>query len=297
MDVSRVPVGGEPRALALDGRPGQARQVYVALAGGQLAVVGLDRGTVDKRIDLEGEPQALALGPEAGTLYVSLDTGEVVRVDAAQGKVIARAGGLGRAAGLAFDPPTGRLLVADAQAGAIVGFSRDLSARVAAYSLEELPDQLLLDAAQRRLVVTFPGARRVMTLNADTLRPVAMAELSPGGPLVQAALDAVRGRVIVLRVLAPDYRGISVLGTGDLAPQALIAGSPAWPLARASALAILPDGRLVVAERSDLYWISPDEAKVVGRVHLSEPLNQGGLSADPASGRILGADSDSIAVY
>jgi uncharacterized repeat protein (TIGR01451 family) len=295
--VSRVPVGGEPRALALDGRLGQAYQVYVALAGGQLAVVSLDAQTVSRRIDLGGEPQALGLGPEAGTLYVSLDRGEVVRVDAVQGKVTARAGGLGRAAGLAFDPPTGRLLVADAQAGAIVGFSRDLSARTATRSLEELPDQLLLDATGRRLVVTFPGARRVTTLNADTLRPAATVELSPGGPLVQAALDAAQGRVVVLRALAPDYRGISVLHAGDLAPQALIAGSPAWPLAQAAALAALPDGRLVVAEGSDLYWVSPDKFEVVGRVHLSEPLSQGGLSADPASGRLVGADSDSIAVY
>jgi len=294
MGVSRVPVGGQPRALALDGRLGRAYRVYVALAGGQLAVISPDTGMVDKRIELGGEPHALALGPEAGALYVSLDTGEVVRVDAVHGKVTARAGGLGRAAGLAFDPPTGRLLVADAQVGAIVGFSRDLSARVAAHALEELPDQLLLDAAGRRLVVTLPGARRVVALNADTLQPVAAIELSPGGPLVQAALDATRGRVVVLRVLAPDYRGISVLRAGGLAPQALIAGSPAWPLARAAALAVLPDGRLVVAEGSELYWLSPDKAEVVGRVHLSEPLSQGGLSADPVSGRMAGIDSNGV---
>jgi hypothetical protein len=290
--VSHIPLGGEPRALAL------AHQVYVALAGGRLAVVSLDRQTVDRYIDLGGEPQALTLGPEADTLYASLDTGEVVRVDGIQGKVTTRAGGLGRAAGLAFDPPTGRLLVSDAQAGAIVGFNPDLSARVATYSLEDLPDQLLLDAAGRRLVVTMPGARRVVALDADTLQPVAAVELSPGGPLVQAALDAARGRVIVLRALAPDYRGISVLRTGDLAPLALIAGSPAWPLARAAALAALPDGRLVVVEGNDLYWISlgisPDKAEVVGRVHLSEPVSQGGLAADPVSGRIAGIDSSGV---
>jgi DNA-binding beta-propeller fold protein YncE len=294
MAASRVPVGGEPRALALDGRLGRA---YAALAGGQLAVVNLDTQAVDRRIDLGGEPQALALGPEAGTLYVSLDTGEIVRVDTVKGKVAARAGGLGRPAGLAFDPPTGRLLVADAQAGAILGFSQDLSTRVAAHSLEELPDQLLLDAAGRRLVVTLPGARRVVALDADTLQPAATVELSPGGPLVQAALDPARNRVLVLRALSPDYRGISVLRAGDLAPQALIAGSPAWPLARAAALAALPDGRLVVAEGNVLYWISPDKFEVVGRVGLNEPISAGGLSADPAGGHVAGADSDSISVY
>jgi hypothetical protein len=296
--VSRAPLGGEPRALALESR---LAKVYAALADGRLAVVSLDTQTVDRYIDLGGEPQALTLGPEAGTLYASLDTGEVVRVDVPQGKVTARAGDLGRAAGLVFDAPAGRLLVADAQAGAIVGFNPDLSARVATCSLEDLPDQLLLDAAGRRLVVTMPGARRVAALNADTLRPVATVELSPGGPLVGAALDAARDRVIVLRALAPGYRGISVLRAGDLAPQALIAGSPAWPLARTAALAALPDGRLVVAEGNDLYWISlgisPDKAEVVGRAHLSEPLSQGGLVADPTSGRIVGADLDSVVVY
>ena len=88
----------------------------------------------------------------------------------------------------------------------------------------------------------------------------------------------------MLRVLAPNYRGISVLRAGDLAPQALIAGSPAWPLARAAALAALPDGRLVVAEGNDLYWLSPDKAEVVGRTYLSGPISSGGLSADPVSG-------------
>ncbi len=292
--VSHVPVGGEPRVLAPDSRLGQAHQVYVALAGGQLAVVNLNTGTVDKRIDLRGEPQALALGPEAGTAYVSLDTGEVVRVAVVQGKVTARAGGLGRVTGLAFDLPTGRLLVADAQAGEIIGFNQDLSTRVTACALEELPGQLLLDAAGRRLVVTLPGAQRVLVLNADTLRPVAAVELSPGGPLVQAALDAARGRVVVLRVLAPNYRGISVLRADDLAPQALIAGSPAWPLARAAALAVLPDGRLVVAEGNDLYWLSPDKAEVVGRAPLSDPISPGSLSVDPVSGRVVGIDSSGV---
>jgi hypothetical protein len=302
IEVSRVPVGGTPRALALDGRLAKASQVYVALASGQLAVVNLDTQAVERHIDLGGEPQALTLGPEAGTLYVSLDGGEVVRVDAVQGKVTARAGGLGRAAGLAFDSPTGRLLVADAQSGAIIGFNQDLSARVAACSLEDLPDQLLLDVAGRRLVVTLPGAQRVVALDADTFRPAATAELSPGGPLIQAALDAAHGRVVVLRVLAPNYRGISVLRAGDLAPQGLIAGSPAWPLARAAALAVLPDGRLLVAEGNDLYWISlgislgvsPDKAEVIGRTHLRDPISPAGLSADPVGKHIAGIDSSGV---
>ncbi len=92
-----------------------------------------------------------------------------------------------------------------------------------------------------------------------------------------------------------------MLRAGDLAPQALIAGSPAWPLARAAALAVLPDGQLVVAEGNDLYLISlglsSDKAEVVGRVHLSEPLSQGGLVADPDSGRIIWSDADNISMY
>jgi len=97
--------------------------------------------------------------------------------------------------------------------------------------------------------------------------------------------------------LSPDYRGISVLRADDLASQALIAGSPALPLARAAALAVLSDGRWVVAEGNALYWISPEEFEVVGRVNLSNPVSQGGLVADPAGGRIVGADADSISVY
>jgi hypothetical protein len=295
MRVSRVPVGAEPRALALDSRSDLA---YVALADGQLVVVNLSTLEVEKCIALGGEPQALAPGPEAGVVYVSLGTGEVVRVDMASGAVTARAGGLERPRGLAFDPPTGRLLVTDAQAGTVIRFSADLSARLAARRLakypqgEELPDQVLLDTARRRLYVTLPGTRRLVTLNVDTLEPVAEATLA-GGPLIEAALDAAQGRVYVLSALSPEYRGISVLRADDLSPQALVAGSPAFPLQQAAALVVLPDGRLVVAEGADLYWIAPEGLGVVSRVRLSGPVGWGKLAAD-STGRIVWTDSTGV---
>ena len=103
-------------------------------------------------------------------------------------------------------------------------------------SLDELPKQLLLDQARRRLFVTLPGANQVAALDADTLQPLQRARL-PGGPLLAAALDAVGGRLYALSAASADYRTLAVLDASDLSRLALVAGTPAVPLRQASALA------------------------------------------------------------
>jgi hypothetical protein len=128
--------------------------------------------------------------------------------------------------------------------------------------------------------------RRVMALDADTLHPLAEVEL-PGGPLIEIALDAARGRLYVLSALSPRYRGIFVLKTGDLSSLALVAGSPATPLTQAAALALSADGHLLVAESTRLYQISPEDFDVVTRARLEHPVKRGGLVADPVTGRAI----------
>jgi DNA-binding beta-propeller fold protein YncE len=265
----------------------------VGLSGGGLAVLNLSTLELEKHIPLSSDLEALAPGPEAGTVYGALSSGQVVLVDVVRGEVVARAGDLGRPRGLVFDSATGSLLVADAQEGIIVRFSRDLSARLAAGALDDLPDQMLLDSAGRRLYVMLPGARQVLALDADTLQPVAEAELV-GGPLIEMALDAARGRLYVLSALSPHYRGLSVLKAEGLSSLALVAGGPATPLKQATVLAISPDGYLLVAEGTDLYRISPEDFSVANLARLEYPVGRGGLVAEPTTGRIVWINSAGI---
>jgi uncharacterized repeat protein (TIGR01451 family) len=281
---------GEPHILALDEAWGRA---YVGLTGGTLAVFDLERLEVKKRISLGADLITLAPGPRDGTLYGVLSTDEVVLIDAVDGKVTARTSGLGRPRGLVFDPQTGHLLVADAEEGLVARFKGDLSVRVATHPLDALPDRVLLDPSGRRLYVMLPGARRVLALDADTLLPVAEAELV-GGPLIEIAFDAARGQLYVLSALSPRYRGISVLSAGDLSPLALVAGSPGTPLKQATALALSPDGSLLIAEGTRLYQISPEDFDVISETRLENSVGRGGLVADAAGNQALWLDLSGI---
>jgi DNA-binding beta-propeller fold protein YncE len=281
--ASLVLDGDQPRLVALDGRGDRA---YAGLTGGELANLDLRNLEVESRIFLDSELVALTPGPEAGMVYGVLGTGDVVLVDTAKGEIKARIGDLGRPQDLVFDPITRNLVVADAAEGRIIRLNQDLSARLETVTLDDLPDQLTLDTAGRRLYVTFPGTRRVLALDADTLRQLAEAELA-GGPPIDMDFDAVRGRVYVLSALSPRYRGISVLEAGDLSSLALIAGSPDMPLKQAATLVLSSDGKLLVAEGTYLYSISPEQFKVDSQSLLERPVGRGGLAADPAAGRIL----------
>jgi hypothetical protein len=276
---------GEPQVLAVDGRWGRA---YVGLAGGGLAVLNLETLEVEKYISLDSDLITLTPGSRVGTAYGVLETGVVVLIDTAGGDIIARFGDLGRPRALVFDPQTDSLLVADAAQGAIIRLRSDLTARLATHRLDAEPDQMLLDRTGRRLYVMLPGARRVISLDADTLRPGADTELV-GGPLIDMTLDAARGRLYILSALSPRYRGISVLKTGDLFSLALVAGSPDIPLRQATALTLSSNGHLLVVEGSQLYRISPDDFALVdgSQLELKQPLGRGGLVTDPGSGHTL----------
>ena len=66
--------GVEPHLLALEEGGGRA---YVALAGGELAVLNLRGLVMEKRISLGSEPTALTPGPAAGAVYAALSGGEL----------------------------------------------------------------------------------------------------------------------------------------------------------------------------------------------------------------------------
>jgi hypothetical protein len=276
--------GAEPTCLVLDGRGAYA---YVGLAGGELAVFDADRLAFEGHVSLGGNLLALAPGPATGLVYVALDSGELLMVDAGRAAVIGRAVGLGRPISLLYNPERGDVLVADAGTGRLVRLRQDLGAQLSILALDDLPGQVLLDTAARRLYVMLPGAGRVLALHADTLQPLAQVRLA-GGPLVHMALDAAGGRLYVLSALSPHYRGIAVLGADDLSPLALVAGSPDLPLEQAAALALSSDGALMVAERKRVYLVRPDDFGVVAQIGLEHALAQAGLAVDPTSGRAVG---------
>jgi DNA-binding beta-propeller fold protein YncE len=254
-----------PNLFALDARRDRA---YVGLSNGGLMVLDPNSLEVEHRIPLESELVDLVPGPRAGSVYASLSAGEVILIDAVRGEVVARAGDLDRPRGLAFDPESGNLLVADAGRGEVFRFSQDLAARSSTRLSGGLPDQVQLDPAGRRLYVMLPGEQKVLALDVDTLRPIAEADLA-GGPIIDMALDTNRARLYVLSALSPRYRGISVLQAHDLSLVALVAGSQANPLKKATALTLLPDGQLLVAEGLRLYWISPQSFGVVRQARLA----------------------------
>jgi hypothetical protein len=285
--------GVGPGRLALDAERGYA---CAGLAGGELAIFNLKGLAFERRISLGAEPLALAPGPAAGLAYAALDTGGLLLVDVSRGAVIARAGGLDRPVSLVFDPERGDVLAADAGAGRLVRLREDLGAQLSSRLLDDLPGQMLLDAAARRLYVMLPGAARVLALDADTFQPLAQAGLV-GGPLIHMALDAAGGRLYVLSALSPHYRGIAVLAAEDLSSLALVAGSPDLPLKQATALALASDGALLVAEGDHVYLVRPEGFRVVTQIGLESPLAQAGLAVDPTSGRAVGIGPGGIVTF
>ena len=305
-----VVIEGYPHLLMLDIHPqspgeGSSRssgwanstsdRAYAALANGQVAVIDLNTLHVDQPVNLGSPARALAPGARAGRVYASLDSNQVVLVDIASGQIIGDTRDIGCPQSLILDPATGSLLVVDSDSRSIVRLSQDLGGRLDTYPLADLPGQILLDPSNRRLYVTLPGARQILALDADTLEMVANRTLA-GGPLVMAALDTVHGRLYALSALSPRHRGIWVLNTEDLSLSAIVAGSSDVPLRRASALALLPDGRLLVVEGTQLYDISPVDfgATVVAR--LQHPVGPGGLATDPSSGQVIWRDANEISV-
>jgi hypothetical protein len=289
-DPRHIPLPAEPRLLLLGGAGTRA---YVALEGGELAVVDLEALTVANRLSLGADAVALAPGPAGGLLYAALGTGELLRVDVNAARVTARSGPAGRPIDLAYDAGSGHLLVADAEGGRIVRWPADLPAPAGQQALDDLPGALLLDAAARRAYVLLPGARRVIVLHADTLRPAAGATLA-GGPLIDMALDPARGRLYVLSALSPRYRGIAVLDAGDLAQLDLLAGGPGAPLVSAGALALDAGGHLLAAEGDRLYRVAPDGYAVVSVMGLNGRAERGGLAVDPAGRRLVWLAPDGI---
>jgi DNA-binding beta-propeller fold protein YncE len=201
---------------------------------------------------------------------------------------VARWSGAGRARGLAWDAATHRLFVADAGQERLLVLEDDLSRQVAAVSLPQQPDQLILDVDTRRLYLTFPAVTQLVAIDADTLTVTAQTSLD-GGPLLDLAWDAGRQRLYALTALAPGYRGLAVWDTPDLRLAALVAGEEEFPFRTAAALAISPTGQLLIPEATGLWQVWPDSFAVRNLYPLPELRSVGALTIDKNSGNLYGS--------
>jgi hypothetical protein len=89
--------------------------------------------------------------------------------------------------------------------------------------------------------------------------------------------DPNRQRLYVLHVLAPSYRGITVLETSSLNQIALIAGVEDMPLQQASAVTLSPNGDLLISEADGLWQMNPNDFSITLQYTTSRQTSAGGL--------------------
>jgi hypothetical protein len=201
-------------------------------------------------------------------------------------QLIKKVTGLGRLRHLAWDAMTKRLFVSDAEHEQLLVFGDDLRGPLAGLSLPHQPDQIILDSATRQIYLSFPAAGQVMAVNGDKLMITGAASLT-GGPILNMALDSSRQRLYVLSVLAPTYRGLTVLDTPLLNRLALVAGAGDFPWRTATSLAVTPGGQLLVSETNGLWQIAPSDFTVrqISSAHEAAPVTA--LTIQSTDGAIL----------
>jgi DNA-binding beta-propeller fold protein YncE len=268
------PMGSEAPAAA-----------FAALATQALSVIDLTTMQEVRRLPLDSQPTSLVPGPDAGHIYAHTDEGEIVLIDTENGRVIAAAEAGERPQRMVFDPVTETLLVADAGDSTLKRFEADLSSLPESTSVEDIPGQILLDVERRRLFVLLPGINTILSLDADTLETKARYQ-TVGGPIVSAAYDSAAERLYVLSALAPRYRGLTVLQGEALSFVALVAGSQALPLQHAQAVAVLGNGRVLLAEGRQMYILSTEDFTVVRVLPGDSPLAPAAFAPAAAPGAV-----------
>ncbi len=255
----------------------------------------LNTHQLNSKIPLDSAPQWMTTNtPRPGQIYVSLKDG-LVLIDLACGTMVRRQAGLGRLRGIARDERTERLFVADAEHDRLLVLSEDLSTLLAALPLPDQPDRVFFDPTPRRIYIAFPGSARLAAIDADTLEIERQIQLT-GGPVLDVLLDSDQRRLYVLNALAPTRRGITVLETPSLRQVALIAGTEQFPLQRASAIALIPGGELLISEIDGLWQLAPLPAAVSRRYPGSEVSPPGGLAV-AKDGTIYALDAQTLKIY
>ena len=98
-----------------------------------------------------------------------------------------------------------------------------------------------------------------------------------GGPIIDWVFDPQRQRLYILHVLAPSYRGITVLETPTLNRVALVAGVEDMPLQQASAITLAPQGDVWISEANGLWQMNPNDFSVIFRQATADQAVAGGF--------------------
>lgn len=248
--VTDVLLSGPPLAAA----PVNNQMVAVLLADGRVELIDTVAHQTVTAIFAGSDPQTIIAAPQH--LYTSLGDG-LAQIDPQSGQILNRRAQTGLLRGLAWDSAGQRLFVAAAGQEQLLIFNADLSQQLAAIPLGQQPNHLLFDDITRRLYISFPANSQIAALNGDTLQVVSQARLI-GGPILKLALDAPGGKLYALSALAPKHRGITAWQAGTLTQTALVAGTTQFPFHTAQALAVDPNGNLLVAEVEGVWQITPD---------------------------------------
>ena len=182
---------------------------------GKLVVVHVERGTVEREVDLQGEPTGLAVGPHGQTVFVSeYDAGTVAHVDVSSGKVLRRWRVGRRPMGIALVPGQDRLVVANTTSHDVSilelahkNETQTVSVPREAFFIAALPDGKGALAANL-LPVGSPGTTSLRTY-------VSLLETPPAGKASTAANIALPTASTSLReiVVSKDGRTAYVVHT------------------------------------------------------------------------------------
>jgi hypothetical protein len=135
---------------------------------------------------------------------------------------------------------------------------------------------VIFDPTTRQIFITYPATPLIDALNADNFQLNAQAKLT-GGPIIDWIFDPQRHQLYILNILAPNYRAITILNTSSLDQIALIAGVEDMPLQQASAIALAPNGALLISEADGVWQMNPDDFSITLQQKNMDQAPAGGL--------------------
>lgn len=155
--VRSIPVPGQPIALVAENT---GRRLYVLTAGGgQVLIFDGPTGAAAGAVTVGTGGRYMALSPDAGTLYVSNPSANLVFVvDPAATQVSAQIGGEGEPSGLAVSPDGRQLFVANAAGNSLLVVD----------TLTRLPRRSVPTGTAPRAVSVSPDGRSAYVANAGS---------------------------------------------------------------------------------------------------------------------------------
>ena len=287
--VERVPLGLDPRAIALDASRNKA---YVTLGEGLLVTVDTDSWRVVCTVPVGSDPEAMAVDGVTGVVYVAnRGDGTVSQVQGGGCGPVETLGGLAEPSGLAVDEQSNRLYVSDAQTGEVVGVDGASGHEVGRVRVGAYPEALALDRPRGLLYVANAGDGTVSVLEPESLTVVHTVRVSQG-PLLDLVVDEASRRVFVLHLGPPPRRQVTVVDGESWEVVASLAGGKERPLTDSYDLAMDQQRGLVyLADGQELLAVEASTLGLTSATPVDAVIDQFGMAVDEQSGRIYLVDS------